>query len=297
MKELPPGLQDHLSGRATTMCFCWRLVRADGAVQGYTNHDRDLSVDGTLFRASTGFTSSQIQASLGLSVDNMTASSAISAETITEVDLAAGRYDDAAVELLWVNWADPTTFVVDKLGSLGEVKRGRTAFTAEVRSESHRLNQKTGRTYQGYCDAVVGDSRCGVDLTSSAYRGVGAVTSGAGRRLTVSGLTGFDGDWFSAGLLTFSSGDNDTIGFEVKRHSKSAGVVRLELWHEPSVAVQAGDAFEVTAGCKNDFATCKDKFANGVNFQGFPFIPTPDVLTQYPIEDGDISDGGSLYGN
>lgn len=297
MKDLLAGLQTHLEGRATTMCFCWRLTRSDGQVQGYTNHDRDLTVDGTLFKASTGFTASQVQSSLGLAVDNMNAESALSDDTITEIDLAAGRYDDALVELLWVNWSDPTLFAVDKLGSLGEVKRGKTAFSAEVRSEAHRLNQKTGRTFQGYCDAVVGDGRCKVDLTVAAFRGTGTVISAAGRNLILSGLEAYDTDWFSSGLFTFTSGDNDNLGFEVKRHSRVGTKVRVELWHEPSLLVLAGDSFWVTAGCKNDFTTCKDKFSNPDNFQGFPYIPTPDILTQYPTEDGTDFDGGSLYGN
>ena len=45
MKTLPAGLAEHLAGEVTTpLCRCWRLTRRDGAVLGFTDHDRDISV-------------------------------------------------------------------------------------------------------------------------------------------------------------------------------------------------------------------------------------------------------------
>lgn len=295
-KSLQPALLTHLQGRATTMCFCWRVTRTDGLVQGFTNHDRDLTADGTLFKASAGFTASQIQSSLGLAVDNLNADGALSDETLNEADLAAGRYDNAEVEMLWVNWSDPTLFVLDKLGNLGEVKRGRVAFSAEVRSQAHKLNQKTGRTYQSYCDAKLGDGRCKVDLTSSTFRGTGTIAAAAGRQLIVEGIGGFAGDWFTAGLLTFTGGANNGVSFEVKRHQTTGGTSSsVELWHEPTLVVAATDPFFITAGCKKDYGTCKTKFINGPNFQGFPYIPGNNIIAGG--HGGDVLDGGSLYGN
>ena len=56
MKSLPPSLQSHLATGATTLAWCWRVTRGDGAVLGFTDHDRDLTFDGTTFEAATGFT-------------------------------------------------------------------------------------------------------------------------------------------------------------------------------------------------------------------------------------------------
>ena len=49
--------------------------------------------------------------------------------------MLAGRYDDAAVDLLLVDWSDPATFVLLSSGNIGEVKREGLAFTAELRSQ------------------------------------------------------------------------------------------------------------------------------------------------------------------
>ena len=106
MKALPPGLQSHLATGATTLAWCWRVTRNDGTAFGFTDHDRDLAFDGTTFEAATGFTASEIKDALGLSVDNLEVSSALKSDRLNEDDLAAGLYDDAAVEIWRANWAD-----------------------------------------------------------------------------------------------------------------------------------------------------------------------------------------------
>jgi hypothetical protein len=54
MRTLPSGLAAHLEGGATTLCRCWTLTRRDGAVFGFTDHDRDLVFAGVAFAAQTG---------------------------------------------------------------------------------------------------------------------------------------------------------------------------------------------------------------------------------------------------
>ena len=61
MKTLPPGMQAHLDTGATTLAWCWRLIRRDGVAFGFTDHDRGLVFDGTTFEAATGFTASEIR--------------------------------------------------------------------------------------------------------------------------------------------------------------------------------------------------------------------------------------------
>ena len=65
MKALPEALSLHLATGATTLCWCWRLTRADGTRLGFTDHDRDLTFDGTTFEAAAGFTASEMRDALG----------------------------------------------------------------------------------------------------------------------------------------------------------------------------------------------------------------------------------------
>jgi uncharacterized phage protein (TIGR02218 family) len=297
MRVIPPPLQAELSAGAATLCTCWRLTRTDGVRLGFTDHDASLTFDGTAFEAASGFTSSNMHTAAGLSVDNLELDGALQSEHLRAADLELGRYDDAHVEVWRVNWRDPSQRVLTRTGSLGEVTRGPHAFSAEVRGIAHYLQQERGRTYQYACDADLGDQRCGVTLNVPQYRGVGSVSTVINStRMTVSGLGGFAGDWFTRGLLTWASGLNAGTRIMVKRHDVTAGAVTLDLWQRTARAVAPGDGFTLTAGCDKRFGTCAAKFGNGVNFRGFPHMPGNDFVTAYPNSDDANLDGQSQRG-
>lgn len=282
MKALPEGLQAHLDSGATTLCWCWRLSRRDGVTFGFTDHDRDLTFDGTTFEATAGFSASEIKDSVGLSVDNLEVESAITSNRLSEDDLAAGLYDDARVEIFRVNWNAPEQRVLMRAGSLGEVSRSGTVFRAEVRGLAHYLQQPNGRLFQYQCDADLGDARCGVDLASDAYRGIGNVLEVLSPRgLRIEGGATFADGWCSRGLLRFVSGDNAGQAFEIRTHRLRDDAADIELWQEPARLVAVGDEVELTAGCDKQLATCRDKFANVTNFRGFPHMPGNDFVTSY----------------
>jgi uncharacterized phage protein (TIGR02218 family) len=295
MKTLPAGLQAHLASGATTLAWCWRMMRADGVVYGFTDHDRDIVFDGTAFEAASGFTGSDIRQSVGLSVDNLDASGALRSDRLDEGDLAGGLFDGARVEIWRVNWAEPEQRVLMMAGSIGEVKRGESAFTAELRSLAHELGQPQGRTFQYACDATLGDTRCGIDLDAPAYRGEGSVAeAGSAFQFGASGLGAFADGWFAGGLLIWTSGSNAGRRMEVKRFTQTAGTAEIELWRSMASPVAPGDGFTVTAGCDKLFATCKGKFANPLNFRGFPHMPGNSYVLAYPVSGDPANDGASM---
>ncbi len=176
MRVIPTGLQAHLDTGATTLAWCWRITRRDGSQIGFTDHDRDLDFDSTTFEAASGFDQTEVRETVGLSVDNADVEGALRSDKLNAADLEAGLYDNAGIEIWRVNWADANERVLIRSGSIGEVKRGPLAFSAEVRGLAHILQQEQGRTFQYACDALVGDGRCGKNLNVAAYRGIGAIT-------------------------------------------------------------------------------------------------------------------------
>jgi uncharacterized phage protein (TIGR02218 family) len=284
MRALPTALTEHLQSGATTLCRCWRLTRRDGAVQGFTDHDEDLSFEDTLFRAGTGFEGSELEARLGLAVTGAEVHGALADDSLNESDLAAGRYDDAKVEVFLVNWSDTAQCILLRTGHLGEVRREGAAFAAEVRGLSARLNEERGRIFAATCDADLGDARCSVDLETSVFRGEGSVLAVEGASLIrVAGLDSYANDWFTRGKLTFSAGPNAGLAVEVKEHRIEAGEVRLALWQQMPEPLAEGDLFVVTAGCDKRFETCRMKFANAVNFRGFPHLPGNNFVASYAV--------------
>ncbi len=171
MRAIPPALQARLDSGVTTLARCWIVTRRDGVVMGFTDHDTDLTVSGTLCHAGTGFTASEATARLGLQVDGSEIAGALADELLAEADLAAGRYDAAGIEVHLVDWSEPSLHVLLAKGVLGEVRREGAAFTAELRSLAHRLNEESGRLYTATCSADLGDARCQIDLGNPAFHG------------------------------------------------------------------------------------------------------------------------------
>lgn len=294
MRILPAELRAHLDGGTTTLAWCWRIERADGEVFGFTDHDRPLAFGGTTYEPESGFSASEIRAGSELAVDAQEAQGVLTSERITETDILDGRWDNAMIEVWRVNWADVSQRTLMRRGNIGQVRRGKAAFVAEVRSLAHVLNQTVGRTFQYYCDAALGDARCGVDLDDPAYRGAGNIAAViADRVFEATGIGGFAAGWFELGFLEWTSGANAGRRAEIARHAAAGGQVLIELFEAPVRALAAGDGFLIRAGCDKQFATCKAKFGNVVNFRGFPHMPGDDAVLRYANR-GDANTGRPL---
>ena len=287
MKNLSAALQSHLDDGTTTLAWCWRISRNDGVALGFTDHDRTLSFDGTEFEPESGFAASEIRAGSDLAVDAQDATGVLTSDQITETDILDGRWDNAAVELWRVNWADTSQRVLLRRGAVGQIRRGRMAFVAEVRSLAHVLGQTVGRTFQAGCDAALGDARCGIDLENAIYKGTGVVTDLLrDQAFMASGLAEFDAGWFASGTLTWNSGANAGRVTEVLAHGMADAIATLTLLEAPARAIAEGDGFIARAGCDKRIATCSAKFANVANFRGFPNIPGQDAVLRYASQDG-----------
>jgi uncharacterized phage protein (TIGR02218 family) len=297
MRLIPSSLQSKLDSGVTTLAQCWIVRRRDGGVLGFTDHDRDLIIEGISCRAGTGFAASEAAQRFDLSVDGAEISGALSDDLLSEADLAAGRYDAAAVESWLVDWSEPSLRLLTARGRLGEVRREGRAFTAELRGLADLLSQDSGRLYTAGCGADLGDGRCRVDLGSPAWRGTGSVAATFGvSTFAVAGLDGFAPGLFGGGRLSWSSGANAGTAIEIKQHRVVGGQIRLSLWQAMAEPVAPGDGFVITAGCDKRFATCRDRFGNAGNFRGFPQIPGNDFVVSYPVPGTPGNGGGSLTG-
>ena len=290
MKSLPSGLQAHLDSGTTTLSWCWKITRSDGAVFGFTDHDLALTFAGTVYEAESGFVPSEIRAAQDFSVDAQDVEGALTSDRITETDILDGRWDNAEVEVWRVNWTSTDQRVLMRRGNLGDIRRGRTSFVAEVRPLAHWLNQTVGRTYQFSCDADLSDARCGVNLASPLWSATGTVATISGSRgFTAAALGSFATHTFTLGVVSRTSGAN--VGRKAEIASFAGGAITL--FEAPVRPIAVGDAFLATAGCDKQFATCSAKFGNGVNFRGFPHMPGEEAVLRYPNQ-GDANNGAPL---
>lgn len=293
MRTLEPDFAAHLASGATTLATCWRIVRGDGVTLGFTDHDEPLVFDGTSFEPM--LEGGEAAEKLGSQTATAEVVGVLVSDRIAEDDILLGRYDGALVETWRVNWREVSQRLLLRRASIGEITREDGAFRAELRSGQQALNRVSGRLYQKLCDAQVGDARCGVDLEDPAFRAEIEVTALADRfRLQVAGLDGFEEGWFGLGQARWESGKRQGLVDPLVGHRRIGGVDVLGFSAPVGDWVEVGDFLTVTAGCDRRLATCREKFANVVNFRGFPHVPGNDFVLRYPREDNPL-DGRALY--
>ncbi|MEX0345039.1 MAG: DUF2163 domain-containing protein [Rhizobiaceae bacterium] len=294
MTDMPEALKAHLDQEITTMCHCWRLVRGDGVVFGFTDHDRSLTVDGTVFDPGSGMSPSEARETLGLTPDAIDVAGALTSDLITDEDISVGIYDRAEVETLLVNWRDPAVFMSIRKSVIGKINRIDGRFTAELESPLAGMDQPSGRYFRKACDAQLGDAKCGVNLHQAPYRASASVVSvAAPNQLETDDLAAYADGWFTNGWLSWTTGANTGQSGRVIEHKVSGASVLLTIDVQDSLAPSVGDRFDVTAGCDKRFVNCKAKFANAENFRGFPHLPGNDAAYAY-AQPGLIFDGGPL---
>jgi uncharacterized phage protein (TIGR02218 family) len=279
----------HMATGLTTVCRCWRVVRADGVTLGFTDHDLDLAFEGVVHRAGSGLTAKALAQGTGLSVNNSEALGALTDAAIREADVEAGRYDHAEVKSWLVNWRDPAERRLTFRGHIGDIRRGGGAFHAELRGLSDLLNQPQGRIYQPGCAAVLGDASCGVNLSLAGHAiEAQAAEVTEARSFLFDSLPAHPDRWFERGLLTVRSGPGDGLSGVIKTDRLlEGGARRVELWEPIRAQVAVSDLIRLVPGCDKSSETCRVKFDNLLNFRGFPSIPGEDWLMAIPRRDGE----------
>ncbi|WP_278921496.1 DUF2163 domain-containing protein [Pseudophaeobacter profundi] len=293
MRGVSKDFLAHVATGVTTLARCWGLTRRDGTRFGFTDHDQDLAFDGWDFAADSGLSARALLQSTGLSVDNTAAQGALSHAALQEADIVAGRFDGADLLCWLVNWQDVSQRWLQFRGSIGELQRAGGAFEAELRGLTEALNQPLGRIYQPPCTAVLGDGSCRFDLATPGYAYQGALEilteSGA---LQWQALEGFEPGWFTGGRMSVVSGTAAGLWGSIKRDRAVATGREITLIEPLQGGLQPGDQLRLEAGCDKSMQTCRLKFNNLLNYQGFPDIPGEDWVMAVPKSTG-RNTGGS----
>ncbi|QKR98734.1 DUF2163 domain-containing protein [Sphingomonas sp. CL5.1] len=261
--------------RVTHLALCWRVERRDGVAIGLTDHDRDLEIDGMVYRAAPGMTPSAIVRGDGLDPSTMDAKGALSSTAITGRDLIAGRWDGARVAIFATDWADGGASVALGEGTIGAVDLADHGFTAELRGAAAALDRPATEATSPDCRAELGDRRCRAAM--AGRRRFARVVAADEEMLTLDRAEPSPDAW-GGGLLRWFGGANG--GFESAVTVSSGMTVTLRSL--PPFAVEPGALVEVIEGCDKTIATCAGRFGNAANFRGEPYLPGIDLLTRYP---------------
>ncbi|HYG48112.1 MAG TPA: DUF2163 domain-containing protein [Allosphingosinicella sp.] len=259
----------------TSLAFCWRVERRDGVCLGFTSHDRDLAIGGLVYRAAPGMLPSAVSVSDDFEASTLDVAGALTSDSIAGADLAAGRWDRAAVALFLVDWEDPGGARLPLArGELGDVTVKANGFEAELRGPAALLERAVAEQTSPQCRAELGDRRCRADM-AGRVRLTRVVAVPEEIVVLVAEAAGAA---FAFGRLRWIGGANSGLESMIA----ACEGAKLVLQEPPPFTIAAGDLVEIREGCDKSFATCTGRFANGENFRGEPHLPGMDLLTRYP---------------
>ncbi len=267
----------------------WTITRIDGTIFHFTDHPHDIAVGGNLFKPAL-YDGSASRKEDGFRPPNVSFRGALDSADITYEDMRAGLFLGAAVieeirdwRYLWVGFFKRVDYTITRTKFDGEV------WQVECEGIQRLLQGQQGHLVSKTCRYQLGDDRCTVTLAS--FTNAGAVTD-----VTTAGLNNRDhfftdlnevDDFYEFGEIVWTSGANNGIRSEIKEYKQTSGEITFYLRTPFEISVT--DAFSAIAGCDKRHGSggagtgdCINKFANGIFFGGFPFIPGRNALMATP---------------
>lgn len=168
------ALQNQKMRRAQTLCTLFRVVRTDGFVLRFTDHDRPLTVDGEQFLPIGLGAVSAERREAALRSSDQEASGFIDGDTITIPDLLGYRYRGATVYQHVVDWRMPWVWHYRSKKRIRQIAHDGSRWVASLEGVGARLQASSGGRFGGVHSAQCG-YRFGDPKTCKANRVIGCV--------------------------------------------------------------------------------------------------------------------------
>ena len=293
-----------IGGKQLRLATCWEITRADGTQLRFTDHNGSLTHGGDVYNPTDGISSSAHERRDDVRGGNVDTVGLISDSRITTDDLRSGLYRKAVINEYIIDWRYPFLDPIQhNVWYLLDTKFNGDTWEGSVNSLTYLLAQNIGDSFTRSCRNNLGDGSgagtgyCTWDIEVDGA--LDAVTNHEGGRFTgpiVDSVTDrrtftldttalgatnqFSGaktpaDFFDFGILTWTSGANSGMTFDVLDSQVNADPLMqdIKLFLSMPYDAVAGDACKIYVGCDRIFGTCGTKFDLVADYQGFPYMP------------------------
>jgi len=257
----------------TAMAFVCTVQRADGVGLATTSADCAQAIDGIVHEPAPGLEPSRMTLHSNMVDSSLELAGALTSKGISKADLEAGRWNGASFVLSCIDRTADSSSDTLCVGDVGAVSIHGDHFTAELTILPTHLQEQPCPQTSPDCRAQLGDTLCRVSLRTRQVRA--KIVSADGCRLT---LDIEDTELFRWGRLKFLSGASAGLEQTIVACDER----QVTLRERPHGPAGADDRVLLTEGCDGRLQTCRERFANVVDFRGEPYLPGTDILTRYP---------------
>lgn len=264
-----------------SIAFLIKIELTDSTEYFFTDYPAPLTIDGDTYQPQSGLTRLKLRSKSDGEISSQDWATSWNLTNIVESDILAGKWDDARITASWGSWANPGAGkLIIGSTALGRLEWTVDGFKASTQNFLTKLQRRTIKTTTPYCRHTLYDSEC--QVSSGSYTHTGSVDYILSQRLKfkIAGTASSQvDDYFTNGILTWTSGNNNGLSTEIKIHEVNGDPnigKSFELFLLTPYDIQVGDTFSAKAGCDKLFSTCQSKFNNAVNFGGFPHI-NPEI--------------------
>lgn len=279
--------------RGKHLAHCLRVVALDGSELLFTDHDRKVTVEGKTYLPIVLGSLSADRREGGLRAGDQDVRGVIDGTSITLPQLRQQKYRGATVHLLVVDWCKPAIVYSRHKRIIARIVYDGSNFVGSMQSVTQKLRRQTGGRFGGHfsetCQYELGGSFCRADISATTIS-TAVVDTVPDAYMTVRFTTasfappsaGQVDDYYRDGSIVWSTGNNVGQVSPIVGFTYSTRECRLLI---PTLqAIQVGDQATVKPGCNGLFDTCKDKFANAVNFGGSDLEPLAGLIREPVIE-------------
>jgi uncharacterized phage protein (TIGR02218 family) len=291
MKTVSGAFQTEMEKTNTTMVWLLtiRLRDDSGDIFRFTTDNQDFVGASATWLSFPGFQMSSIRTSSGSNAAVVEVTIACNDDTpITKADIVGDRLRRAAVRIQVGHTANPTAEPLTVFrGYVNDYQYANHQIVAlECGTRWREARTLPVGTFGPKCRWLLGDARCGVDLTEGGdYNKLAVVTSVANRRRFTVAMAAGAGATFAGGALKWVSGPNEGDMHDIR----SADGSEIRMWLPAAYDISVGDTLYIHYGCdKTTGPNGCGGFDNIPNFGGFPFLPDEDFdfgTTFVPVDE------------
>ena len=173
--------------KSTGKAVCWlvEVWRTDGVVIRFTDHDRNLTVNGDVYLAAQSISMSDEVRGAAMRSSNQDVSGVIEGQTVKIKDLLGNRYRGAKVIEKMVDWRYPWVVFYEAYKKIIQIQFTMTGWVAKVESLSQALSRDKGGRFNGVhspiCGYLLGGIYCRANISSYIQTGVRVSTINSSR--------------------------------------------------------------------------------------------------------------------